>query len=154
VRALTLTQPWATLVITGRKRIETRGWATEHRGPIAIHAAAGWTADDRDFAADLIREGILPNRWLTTPRSIRPDVPLGAVLGVVTLYRIFATSIIPRAGEYASWLTPTEREYGDFSDGRYGWFLTDPRPFAEPIPARGALGLWQYDGPMPAPGAS
>lgn len=38
MRALTLHQPWATLVAIGAKRVETRSWATTYRGPVAIHA--------------------------------------------------------------------------------------------------------------------
>ena len=41
MKVLTLTQPWATLVAIGAKRIETRSWATKYRGPLLIHAAAG-----------------------------------------------------------------------------------------------------------------
>jgi hypothetical protein len=41
MKALTLTQPSATLVAPGAKRIETRSWPTSYRGPLAIHAAAG-----------------------------------------------------------------------------------------------------------------
>ena len=37
--ALSLTQPWATLAITGAKSIETRSWKTPHRGALGIHAA-------------------------------------------------------------------------------------------------------------------
>src|SRR6202030_2406661 len=39
MKALTLTQPWATLVAIGAKRIETRSWPTLYRGPLAIYAA-------------------------------------------------------------------------------------------------------------------
>ena len=38
MKALTLHQPWATLVAVGEKRIETRSWSTDYRGPLAIHA--------------------------------------------------------------------------------------------------------------------
>jgi hypothetical protein len=41
-KALTLTEPYASLVARGVKRIETRSWSTSYRGPIAIHAAAGF----------------------------------------------------------------------------------------------------------------
>ncbi len=37
-RALTLHQPWASLVALGVKTIETRSWATKYRGPLLIHA--------------------------------------------------------------------------------------------------------------------
>ena len=43
MKAFTLTQPWATLVAISAKRIETRSWGTDYRGPLAIHAAKGWT---------------------------------------------------------------------------------------------------------------
>jgi hypothetical protein len=38
MKALSLWQPWATLVSIGAKRIETRSWPTKYRGPLAIHA--------------------------------------------------------------------------------------------------------------------
>ncbi|WP_309145170.1 ASCH domain-containing protein, partial [Brevibacillus sp. HB2.2] len=39
MKAITIHQSWATLIALGEKRFETRGWSTNHRGPIAIHAA-------------------------------------------------------------------------------------------------------------------
>lgn len=38
-RAITLHQPWATLIALGYKTIETRSWSTRYRGPLLIHAA-------------------------------------------------------------------------------------------------------------------
>lgn len=40
-KILTLSQPYASLVALGAKRIETRSWRTSYRGPLAIHAAKG-----------------------------------------------------------------------------------------------------------------
>lgn len=40
MKAITLMQPWATLVAIGAKRLETRSWSTNYRGPLAIHAGA------------------------------------------------------------------------------------------------------------------
>lgn len=42
MRAITLTQPWSSLVARGQKKIETRSWQTSYRGPLAIHAAKGF----------------------------------------------------------------------------------------------------------------
>ena len=39
MKALTIWQPWASLLVSGQKKYETRSWATSYRGPIAIHAA-------------------------------------------------------------------------------------------------------------------
>ncbi|UWG96803.1 ASCH domain-containing protein [Dehalobacter sp. DCM] len=40
MKAITLWQPWASLLACGAKKYETRSWDTSYRGPIAIHAAA------------------------------------------------------------------------------------------------------------------
>jgi hypothetical protein len=39
VYALSLKQPWATLLVYGRKTIEVRRWPTARRGQVLIHAA-------------------------------------------------------------------------------------------------------------------
>jgi hypothetical protein len=135
VRALTLTQPWATLVILGIKRWETRGWfpsPAARSGRIVIHAAKGWKADDRAFARELHDRGILP----VTPE----ELPLGAGLGTVRLDGLART---PTALTFAD-VTELEQELGDYSPGRYAWQLGDPRPFPEPVPVRGMLGLWEW----------
>ncbi len=41
MKALSLLQPWVTLVILGVKQIETRSWSTAYRGPLLIHASRG-----------------------------------------------------------------------------------------------------------------
>lgn len=59
MNALTLMQPWATLVAIGAKRIETRSWATRYRGPSAIHAAR---TDGRSLKKDTERAIIVSLR--------------------------------------------------------------------------------------------
>ena len=135
MKALTLTQPWATLVILGIKKWETRGWfppPDSRTGRIAIHAAKGWTRDDRDFADWLNLTDVL-----SVPTV---DLPLGAVLGTVRLDGLIRTNpeLIRRH------ITPLEYTLGDYGPGRYAWELGDPQPFPEPIPARGMLGLWTW----------
>jgi len=39
MKAITIWQPWASLLASGGKMYETRPWETSYRGPIAIHAA-------------------------------------------------------------------------------------------------------------------
>ena len=54
MKALTLTQPWASLMELGQKEVETRSWYTGYRGELVIHAAKGFpkwakeTADEKD----------------------------------------------------------------------------------------------------------
>ena len=45
MKAITLWQPWASLIACGAKKYETRSWATRYRGPIAIHAAKKYPAN-------------------------------------------------------------------------------------------------------------
>lgn len=150
MKALTLTQPWAQLVVDGRKRFETRSWYT--RGPaghdrwrpfpIAIHAAKGWSLDDREFARSL---GYDP-----------ATMARGAMLGFAVVRSILSTDcyvflpdfFLLRFGPIVDpgviTIPASEFEVGDFGRGRFAWELTEVRRFDEPIPARGALGLWEW----------
>jgi hypothetical protein len=38
-----------------------------------------------------------------------------------------------------------ERSFGDYTPGRYAWILTNIKPLPAPIPAKGALGLWDWE---------
>ncbi len=131
MKALSLTQPWATLVIQGRKRFETRGWPTYHRGQIAIHASKGMPA----YAKEAAREF-----------GLEPDaLPRGVILGTVHLVGVAPTADVKKALQWAE--DHLELAYGDYDEGRWAWQLVMPREFAEPIPARGALGLWEWEAP-------
>lgn len=41
MKALTISQPFASLIASGEKWIENRIWYTSYRGPLAIHAGKG-----------------------------------------------------------------------------------------------------------------
>lgn len=143
MRALTLTQPWASLVAWGDKRIETRGWWTAYRGALAIHAAKGfprWAAtlchDDPHFRDALIARGI--------PRL--SALPRGAVVATCRLVACVPTDGLD-ASAWGHLLTPRERVFGDYSPGRWAWVLGDVAQLPEPVPAVGALSLWRWDRP-------
>lgn len=69
VKALTLYQPWASLIIAGAKRFETRNWGTDYSGLLVIHAGKTNEVDTRNlaFMAHLIAAGI--DDWINLPRS-------------------------------------------------------------------------------------
>ena len=128
MKALTLTQPWATLVMSGRKKFETRSWATGYRGRIAIHSSKGMPG----YAKEAAREfGLDPE-----------TLPRGVVLGYVYVMAVAATEDVREALTWAE--DHLELAYGDFDDGRWAWQLANPTPLPEPIPAKGALGLWDW----------
>ncbi|KAI3597676.1 hypothetical protein D8I24_6492 [Cupriavidus necator H850] len=61
MKALSIRQPWAWLIVNGHKDIENRSWATKHRGPVLIHASKGMTRreyqDVQYFLFDLYETG-------------------------------------------------------------------------------------------------
>lgn len=134
MKALTLTQPWASLVAMGVKTIETRSWSTRYRGPLAIHAAVAMPPEAISFAV----EERAAHGWL--PPYV--DLPRGAIVAVVELLACVRTEDFDPGGPTRQW----EDGYGDFSPGRFAWVFAreDGRriELPAPIPCRGALGLW------------
>lgn len=135
LKSITLTQPWATLVVSGYKQIETRSWRTAYRGPLLIHAAKGFPREAREFAEEERAIGRLPAR-----------LPRGALIGKVELIACHPTGFIASNGlPGGNALSARERHFGDFSEGRWAWLLGNPEAFVDPVPMRGHLGLWECD---------
>lgn len=132
LKALTLAQPWASLVACGAKKIETRSWKTSYRGPLAIHAAKGFPKSAQNLfyefpiypALDAVKHG---------------DLPRGSIIAIAKL--VACLEITPA---FVEGLTFTEKCFGDYGPGRYAWILQDATSFPEPIPAKGALSLWDW----------
>lgn len=144
MKGLSLTQPWATLVAIGAKRIETRSWRTNYRGSLAIHASAGFPGDCRALCREPAFMEALRRAGINGPA----DLPRGAIVGMARLVDIATTEqlvmvgrVSPEAG--GTWeLTPREREFGNYGPERYGWLLRPIGRLADPIPWKGSLGLW------------
>lgn len=128
MKALTLHQPWASAIVAGLKRHETRSWATSYRGPLAIHAGKSLPAYAREFIEETRADGI----------ALPDPMPLGAVVCIAELVACHRTE--------ARWADIGAREaaWGDWSDGRFAWELANVRVLTPPIPARGAQGLWEW----------
>jgi activating signal cointegrator 1 len=147
MKALSLTQPWATLVAIGAKRIETRSWSTRYRGPLAIHAAKGFPRDARDFAGSRF-----VNYFLVTAGYATGDkyagLPIGSIIATCQLVDCLPMEAVACLSgvfdDHPELDTEQERSFGDFSPGRWAWVLEDVKQ-CEPIPAKGALGLWEWE---------
>jgi len=159
-KVLTLTQPWATLIAIGAKHIETRSWATSYRGPLAIHAAAGLgpVGGERALQRLCQREPF----WSALRPILMPPghmyfaadvLPRGAIVAVAKLFKCIAIEdgLLSYQAPGVDWwiITGQERAFGDYTPGRYAWLLTNVRRLSEPIPARGQLGLWTWEGDLP-----
>jgi hypothetical protein len=115
MKALNVRQPWASLILAGRKTIELRSWATRYRGPLVIVASRGpdWHALARKEALDGPRGVILAHVALVDVRPVRLEEDAADALGV------------PMPGDYA-------------------WVLARPRALDQ-VAVRGRLGLYDLD---------
>lgn len=128
MKAISLWQPWASAISLGHKRIETRGWPTRHRGPIAIHAAKRWTPEEREIAS------MFEERHGMTGLA---DPPRGCIVAVATLVSVRPTEHLIEE------ISETEEMLGNYGPGRYGWMLEDVRRLDDPVPWRGMQGLFE-----------
>lgn len=151
MKALSVRQPWATLIVAGLKRVETRTWATRHRGPLLIHAAKTPDPILRDppralrvalCMADVDdgREGALGTEPLV----------YGALIGEVHVLDCIPAPDVARNPDWwrRYWFTRLlahqwEMGYGDYGPGRHAWVLTNPRRARVPVPFRGRPGLFE-----------
>ena len=147
MKTITLTQPWATLVAIGAKKIETRSWYTAYRGPLAIHAAKGFPKWAKQFTAEPVCYEAVMRRRAGAAANWFPAYPTGAVIATCTLVDCMiagSSTKVGMIGKYAALLTPTELAFGDYDEGRYAWILGNVECFEHPIQAKGALGLWEW----------
>ena len=168
MKAITLYQPWANLVAIGVKRIETRSWGTKYCGPLAIHAGMNkkfisfkspdYVCGQEPFYSIMTQnaENIIQSFKSPLDQAKR-ILPLGAVIATCDLIGVDqfgpwlnerldgGKSVIWAKGRYYFELTEQERAFGDFTVGRYGWFLANVKLLPKPVPARGALGLWEWE---------
>jgi activating signal cointegrator 1 len=160
MKALTLTQPWATLVAIGAKKIETRDWRTNYRGPLAIHAAKTMNANAKLMASgdDQIWKALMAAGYTTRIRikdhaawENRMWLPSGAIVATCKLINVIRIPDVkrvffPTKGKF--FLPPDEPElsFGDYTPGRFAWILEDIKSLENPIPAKGMLGLWEWSG--------
>ena len=118
MRALSIRQPWAWLVVNGYKDIENRTWSTSFRGRIYVHAGQRMMPDDYPEQRKYFTEaGII----------IPPRLARGAIVGEVTITGCVAHSDSP-------WFC-----------GPYGFTLADPVAYENPVPYRGQLGFFPVD---------
>lgn len=138
IKALTLDQPWATLVAIGLKHWETRGFGTDYRGPFAIHSGKAIKEHAVRFAKenDMCRIAL---EQIGIVNGHIEDLPRGKVLAVGLLKRIYGNREMS-----FNRLSKFDKEFGLWGPGRKGWLIDPIMELAEPIPARGKQGIWNW----------
>lgn len=143
MKVISLLQPWATLVVIGAKKIETRSWNTKHRGPLLIHASKKMDRSQKELCKT--------QPFLNALKHLE-ELPLGKIIGSVKLIETSTTDFFKQCSggialnkKYSQQEWETEIAFGDYSPGRFGWLLNDPASFSHHIPFKGSLSLWDLD---------
>jgi hypothetical protein len=136
MKALTIWQPWAALIMAGAKRYEFRGWPAPHwliGQRFVVHA--GQKVEDRQEIGSIID-------WLAAGGE--PDEGIDAEKALPIL-RVFHAdpSALPRAAGLGTvrLAEPAVRKPGWEN---WGFPLEDPHPFDPVVPWRGAQGFWDW----------
>jgi hypothetical protein len=145
IKAISLWQPWASLIAWGEKRYETRSWKPSmKRGDlILIHAAKRFTGEELAYCKQFPFNEVLAAHGVTDPKH---QLPFGAALCVCRLGAVWSTDdFIPLR---------KERAFGNYSPNRFAWELEVVQVFEKPVPMAGAQGLFHVEIPKltPPPG--
>jgi hypothetical protein len=134
MKALTVMQPWAQLLIQGATRYETRSWKTKHRGPLLIHAALTFS----DAAREMCK--MEPFRRLLAEGGIKDpsNLPRRAILGKITM-----EDCLDMDEALFNHPDPHELELRGYRRGHWAWKVSAPRQLENSIPYRGALGVFE-----------
>lgn len=118
MRALTIKQPWAWLIIHGHKDIENRTWHPNYRGPFLVHAGKGLYATKGE--RDLMRRTLWTKFGIVLPED--DEFEIGGIVGKATINRVVWHSTSP-------WF-----------EGPIGWVIED----ATPLPFRSMPGQLKW----------
>lgn len=155
MKAITIHQPYATLIAIGAKKYETRHWPTKYRGKIAIHAGK-----NMDGIFELAREVKLRNRHL--PITLFADACLNAFKACGHYPSPFTLSKLPigavvAIGELVDCIpmdkmdepNRNEKLFGFWAADRFAWQIENVKFLDAPITVAGKQGLWEWDYPAP-----
>lgn len=119
MKALSVRQPWAWLIVNGWKNVENRTWATKVRGRILIHAAKGMTRGD--YEACLL---FIASMGMAVPVPSFNDLDRGGIVGETTI------------------LDCVHHHHSEWFTGPWGFVLDESYPHLF-IPCKGALGIFE-----------
>lgn len=130
MKVLSLTEPYATLIKEGKKKIETRSWKTNYRGELYIHSSS-----------------------TKIPKEYKNNIDLMSLVDIDKLnYGNIICSCelvdcIEMTDEFVEKIKKNKNEYisGIYAKGRYAWILKDIKVLDKPIKAKGHLGIWNLD---------
>lgn len=130
MKVLSLTEPYATLIKEKKKLIETRSWKTDYRGELYIHASSTK----------------IPNKTYENEELMSLVDSSSLNFGYI-ICKCKLVDCVYMTEEYVENMKNSNyQEYicGEYSEGRYAWYLEDIVPLSVPIKAKGQLNIWNY----------
>lgn len=148
MKAITLWQPWASLLACGVIEYETRSWATKYCGPMAIHAAAREPKNLLHQMSSTITSILGSDNLLNYPR--------GAIIATANLIACHEMKE-DDFGNIGFWrsnnsiwefyaISEQQASLGDWQPGGYAWEFTNMKMLETPIPAKGGQRIWNWRG--------
>ena len=123
MKAITIKQPWANLIIDGYKEYEFRSWKTKYRGKILIHA--GMSTD---------------KKYLETFSEYNLECTAGAIIGEAEI----VDCILVDEKFNEELVKENHKVYSGNNVGYYAWKLENIKKYKEPKYCKGKLSLWDY----------
>lgn len=120
MKCLSVSQPFADLIVSGAKSIDLRGWSTRYRGDILIHSPRSVMRKECE------RFGIA-------------QPVTGAIVGRATLVDVKRYHKMEQIVQDE----PLHLARANLERKRYGFILANPRRLAVPVPQKGRLGLFE-----------
>ena len=125
MKCLSISQPFADLIISGKKTIELRSWNTNFRGEFLVHAPLRIRLED------------------TKRLNINKKFVTGAIIGKVQLYNVKKYDSIEEIKMERKFHMASKKSHNK----TFGFMLKNAKPFRIPIPWKGQLGLFDVDLP-------
>ena len=125
MKCLSVSQPFADLIITGKKTIELRKWNTNFRGEFLIHAPLKIRIDDC-------------KRLKLNNKLVR-----GAIVGKATIYDVKKYNSIKELHKDKKFHFASQ----NLENKKFGFILKNAKQFRVPIPCKGKLGLFEVELP-------
>ena len=125
MKCLSVSQPFADLIISGKKTIEMRNWNTKFRGEILIHAPLKIRTND------------------CKRLKITKKITTGAIVGKVTIYDVKKYNSIKEIKNDKKFHFASQR----LKNKQYGFMLKNAKQLRIPIPCKGKLGIFEVSLP-------
>ena len=130
MKVLSIIEPWATLIASKQKYIETRSWKTSYRGELYIHASKKLINKKDEKIQELLK--LLPTQEMNYGKIICKC----QLVDCIYMDEKFINEIKQNKQEYIC---------GDYKIGRFAWILEKMELIQPKIEAKGKLNIWNFE---------